>query len=118
VEETRPLTVEQIEARLVLCASSLGYCEESGRYEMRDAIIPECMALIHMLRGALPDGEARALRLAQDHSVPWVRYYVAVWLEKDFPNMSRAVYKELRLVGGFISAAALLAENSLAQPKN
>jgi hypothetical protein len=118
VEELPPLSAEQIESRLVLCASGLGYLEESGRYEVRDPIVPECAALVHMLRNASPDGEARAVRLARNHPVPWVRYYVAVSLAKDFPDVSSTVYKELQLVGGFVSAAALLAEKVLAQPKH
>jgi hypothetical protein len=118
VEELPALTAELIESRLVLCASGLGYLEESGRYEVRDSIVPECAALVHMLRSASPDGEARALRLAQNHPVPWVRYYAAVSLARDFPNISSTVYKDLQLVGGFVAAAALLAEKFLAQPKH
>jgi hypothetical protein len=118
VEEEPPLTAEQIESRLVLCASCLGYLEESGRYEARDPIFPECAALVQMLRNAPPDGESRALRLAQEHPVPWVRLYTAASLARDFPSISSAVYKELQIIGGFISAAALLAERFLAQPKH
>jgi hypothetical protein len=118
VEGPTPLSAEHIESQLVLCASGLGYLDESGRYEIRDSIVPECAALVHMLRKASPDGEARALRLAQNHPVPWVRYYVAVSIAKELPNISSAVYTELQRAGGFISAAALLAEKHLAQSKH
>jgi hypothetical protein len=118
VENLPPLSAEQIESRLILCASCLGYLEESLRHEPRDPIVTECSALVHMLRTASPEGQERALRLAQYYPVPWVRYYVAISLAREFPAVSSAVYKELQLVGGFVSAAALLAENFLAQPKH
>jgi len=112
------LTAEKIESQLVLCASCVGYLEDSGRYEIRDLIGPECMALVHMLRKILPDGEERVLRIAQEHPVPWVRYYTAAAIERDFPSVSRAVYKELQVVGGIVSAVALVAEKLLAQPEH
>lgn len=118
VEVPSPLTVEYIESQLVLCASCAGYLEESGRYETRDVIVPECMALVHMLRKALPDGEAQVLRIAREHPVPWVRYYTASAIERDYPSESCAVYKELQLVGGILSASALLAERFLAQSRH
>ncbi|MCZ8077320.1 MAG: hypothetical protein O9341_24640, partial [Paucibacter sp.] len=112
------LPAEEIESNLVLCASCVGYLEDSGRYEIRDLIVPECVALVHILRKMLPDGEDRVLRLAREHPVPWVRYYTAAAIEGDFPSVSCAVYKELQVVGGIVSAVALVAEKLLAQPKH
>ncbi len=109
------LQPEQLAKRLEACAICLGYLTESGRYEVRDTILPECRSLVAMLASTGAAGEARALGLATGHPDPWVRFYVAINLARDFSAIALKVFQDLRAIDGLVSAQAVLAIHQLGQ---
>lgn len=118
MDDIPELQLDQIAARLESCAICLGYLTDSGRYEIRDAIDPECRALFAMLVRTGSDGEARAINLATNHPNPWVRYHLSVCISRDFKAIALKVFEDLQSVEGFVAASAMLALHHLRKQKH
>jgi hypothetical protein len=107
------LTLSELAERLEACAVCLGYLEDTGRYETRDAVFPDCRGLFAILWKTGSDGQKRIVDMATSHPNPWVRYYLSVLLPREFNVIVVRVLSELQVCRGLVSASALIALNQL-----
>lgn len=80
------LTIAQVISRFVACATSVGYCRDSGRQDVGDVIQCDIDKLISVLQMIDPNWIDSLGGFVQSQSDPWVRYFSLISIGKVQPT--------------------------------
>ena len=104
------LTVAQVMSRFVACATSVGYCRDSGRQDFGDVIQGDVDKLTSLLRMIDSNWIDSLKGVVQSQADPWVKYFALISIGKVQPT---CVIEELEALAhaeaGLSSAAAQMA---------
>jgi hypothetical protein len=103
----------QILQRLEHCCICLGYLQDSARFEQKDQVQPDTAYLVDLLRANDPQANEQLLKLATEHTNPWVTYYVFVNIWKQYPAQAVLAFRRLISAEGMVSPGAMMALHAI-----